>query len=116
MIRIELPKGEPAADEGVKLERIVLPHHQVARQIPWHKSPHGELLQKIDAMPAPKGIPINKTLGEHIKKRMASFTDKQRKRYQTLRQEMDLVDPDRHRGTSNLKILEYIHHNEKREK
>ena len=113
LIRIELPQGEPAADEGVKLKRIVLPHHQVARQIPWHKSPHGELLKKIDAMPVPKGIPINKTLPEHFKKRVASFTDKQRKRYQTLRQEMDRVDPDRHRGTSNLKILEYIHHNEK---
>ena len=46
LIRIELPQGEPAADEGVKLERIILPHHQVARQIPWHKSPHGELLQE----------------------------------------------------------------------
>ena len=113
LIRIELPKGDPATDEGVKLKQIVLPHHQVARQVPWHKSPHGELLKKIDAMPAPEGIPVNKTLDKHFKKRMASFTDKQRRRYQTLRQDMDLVNPDRHRPSSNLKILEYIHHNEK---
>ncbi len=116
VIRLELPKGEPAADEGVKLERIILPHHQVAyvRQVPWHKSPHGELLKKIDAMPAPKGIPIDKTLIEHHKKRMASFTEEQRNRFKTLRQAMDLVDPDRgERALSNLKILEYIHHNEK---
>jgi streptogramin lyase len=116
LIRIELPPGEPAADEGVKLKRIILPHHQVAyvRQVPWHKSPHGELLKKIDAMPAPKGIPVNKTLDKHFKKRMASFTDKQRKRFNTLRQGMDLVDPDmENRGLSYLKILEYIHHNEK---
>ena len=119
VIRIELPKGEPAADEGVKLKRIVLPHHQVAyvRPVAWHKSPHGELLKKIDAMPAPKGIPVNKTLDKHFKKRMASFTDKQRRRFNTLRQGMDLVDPDmENRGLSYLKILEYIHHNEKREK
>ena len=64
-------------------------------------------------MPAPKGIPVNKTLDKHFKKRMASFTDKQRRRYQTLRQDMDLVNPDRPRPSSNLKILEYIHHNEK---
>jgi len=116
LIRIELPKGEPAADEGVKLERIVLPHHQVAfvRQVPWHKSPHGELLKKIDAMPSPKGIPVNKTLDKHFKKRMASFTEKQRNRFNTLRQGMDLVDPNmENRGLSYLKILEYIHHNEK---
>ena len=119
LIRIELPKDEPAANEGVKLERIVLPHHQVAyvRQVPWHKSPHGELLKRIDAMPAPKGIPGNKTLDKHFKKRMASFTDKQRKRFTTLRQGMDLVDPDmENRGLSYLKILEYIHHNEKLKK
>ena len=116
VIRIELPEGEPAADEGVKLEQIVLPHHQVAfvRQVPWHKSPHGELLKKIDAMPAPKGIPVNKTLDKHFKKRIASFTDKQRGRFNTLRKGMDLVDPDmENRGLSYLKILEYIHHNEK---
>ena len=119
LIRIELPKGEPAADEGVKLKRIVLPHHQVAyvRPVAWHKSPHGELLKKIDAMPAPEGIPVNKTLDKHFKKRMASFTDKQRRRFNTLRQGMDLVDPDmENRGLSYLKILEYIHRNEKLEK
>ena len=119
LIRIELPKGEPAADEGVKLKRIVLPHHQVAyvRPVAWHKSPHGELLKKIDAMPAPEGIPVNKTLDKHFKKRMASFTDKQRRRFNTLRQGMDLVDPDmENRGLSYLKILEYIHNNEKLKK
>ncbi len=84
------------------------------RQIPWHKSPHGELLKKIDAMPTPKGIPVNKTLDKHFKKRMASVTDKQRNGFQTLRQDMDLVEPDvENRGLSYLKILEYIHHNEK---
>jgi virginiamycin B lyase len=116
LIRIELPKGEPAADEGVKLERIILSHHQVAhvRQVPWHKSPHGDLLKKIDAMPAPKGIPVNKTLDKHFKKRMAAFTDKQRRRFNTLRQGMDLVEHNmENRGLSYLKILEYIHHNEK---
>ena len=116
LIRIELPKGEPAADEGVKLERIILSHHQVAhvRQVPWHNSPHGDLLKKIDAMPAPKGIPVNKTLDKHFKKRMASFTEKQRGRFNTLRQGMDRVDPNmENRGLSYLKILEYIHHNEK---
>ena len=86
LIRIELPKGKPAADEGVKLKQIVLPHHQVdyVRQVSWHKSPYGELLKKIDAMPAPKGIPVNKTLDKHFKKRMASFTEKQRRPVQYL--------------------------------
>ncbi len=119
LIRIELPKGEPAADEGVKLKRIVLPHHQVAyvRPVAWHKSPHGELLKQIDAMPAPEGIPVNKTLDKHFKKRMASFTEKQRRRFDTLRKGMDLVDPDmENRGLSYLKILEYIHNNEKLKK
>ena len=53
-------------------------------------------------------------LDKHFKKRMASFTDKQRRRFNTLRQGMDLVDPDmENRGLSYLKILEYVHHNEK---
>ena len=73
-----------------------------------------ELLKKIDAMPAPKGIPVNKTLDKHFKKRMAAFTDQQRRRFNTLRQGMDLFEPDmENRGLSYLKILEYIHHNEK---
>ena len=48
----------------LKLERIVLPHHQVAfvRKVPWQKSPHGELLKKIETptFPSPLSGKINR--------------------------------------------------------
>ena len=82
VIRIELPPGKPAANEGVKLEanHPASPSGRLCASGSLAQiTAYGELLKKIDAMPAPKGIPVNKTLDKHFKKRMASFTEKQRR-------------------------------------
>ena len=88
---------------------MLLPHHQVAyvRQ-KWHLSKQGELLKQIDAMPAPRGIPVDKTLAQYFPKRIAGMSEKQRQLWGLLRQQSDVVDanPD-NRGLTYLKILEY---------
>ncbi len=109
IIRLEIPDDVLAIGQGVKLEKVVLPHHQVAfvRQ-KWHKSKHGELLKKIDEMPAPRGVPVDKTLAQYFPKRIAGMSDEQRELWGTLRQESDIVDPEPYnRGLTYLKILEY---------
>ena len=109
VIKLEIPDEALAEGQGVKLKKVILPHHQVAyvRQ-KWHLSKQGELLKQIDAMPAPNGIPVDKTLAQHFPKRIAGMSAKQRELWGLLRQQSDVVDPHPdNRGLTYLKILEY---------
>ncbi|MGB0580151.1 MAG: carboxypeptidase regulatory-like domain-containing protein [Limisphaerales bacterium] len=109
VIKLEIPDDALAEGQGVKLEKVVLSHHQVAyiRQ-KWHLSKQGELLKQIDAMPAPRGIPVDKTLAQHFPKRLGGMSNQQRELWGLLRQQSDIVDPNPYnRGLTYLKILEY---------
>jgi hypothetical protein len=80
-------------------------------------SPNAELLAKIDTNELPKGYQGGKDHQKYVDERMAKLSPNQRARVVQLFNEKRRMVPNLpNAGHSFVKILEYIHHNEKLKK